>query len=201
MAQPFEDSPRGVVWRIASAVREESADHITLSGVLERLGSRAGGYVLLLLALPACMPGVPGMTSIFGVPLALLGIQMIRGGGARLPDFIARRPLPRAGALKALETAAARLRPLERRLRPRWSLITHPGAERLLGALILALALLIAVPLPMTNMAPAFGATIIGLGLAAGDGLVVALGVILGLGSVVFVGGLTLAAVAVALPA
>ena len=86
-------------------------------------------------------------------------------------------------------------------MRPRWSLIVRPGAERLLGLLILALALLIAVPLPMTNMAPAFGATIIGLGLAAGDGLVVALGVVLGLGSVIFVGGLTLAAVAVALPA
>jgi hypothetical protein len=81
----------------------------------------------------------------------------------------------------------------ERLLRPRWSLLVSPAAERLLGALCLILAAVLALPIPFGNMLPAFAICLIALGILERDGVWVAAGTVVGLGSLLLVAGVVYA--------
>ena len=55
-------------------------ERITLGEMAEAFGDRAFGLLILLLLLPSLLPG---MASVFGLPVLLLGVQM--GLGRRTP--------------------------------------------------------------------------------------------------------------------
>jgi hypothetical protein len=64
---------------------------------------------------------------------------------------------------------------LERFFKPRWPFFTHPLVERLIGVLLLLLALIVALPIPFGNMIPAIIIVMICLGMIEQDGLVLAI--------------------------
>ena len=86
----------------------------------------------------------------------------------------------------AAKSAAVLVR-LERGLRPRWPALTGPAAEPMLGAVIVILGIVLALPIPFGNQPPAFAITLIALGLLEHDGAFVAAGVVAALISVVIV--------------
>lgn len=178
----------GLVQQIAGIVHDHPGDHLTLAGLFQGLGARGAGFAVFVLSLPAFASGVPFVSSLFGLPLALIGAQMAFGRTVALPAFVGARPIPRSALLRTLEGVSRRLGALDRGLRPRWGFATGPLAERAIGLTIVALGLMISVPLPLTNLAPAIGAAIIGLGLAGRDGLVVTLGLGWGISALLFSG-------------
>ena len=93
-----------------------------------------------------------------------------------LPDLISKRAFTRkrwrAGALKALPMA----RPLSRIMRMRLPGLFRGPAERPLGVLLLAAALVLCMPVPFTGWLPAISLFVTGLGLVEHDGLVVGIG-------------------------
>jgi hypothetical protein len=155
----------------------------TLGDRVAVLGDRAFGVLLLMFALPNLLPvPLPGMSAVLGLPLVLLAAQMLIGlSRPRLPARLARWcPEPRhadhvvAGARRLLSR-------LERFVRPRWPFLADDRRVRhLLGAVCLALALVLALPIPLGNLLPALALSLIALGLLERDGLVVAVGVALG---------------------
>ena len=75
------------------------------------------------------------------------------------------------------------------------SLLVGHGAERVLGALCLVLAVVLVLPIPLGNILPALAICLIALGVLERDGLWVVIGILVALLSLVLVAGVVYALV------
>ncbi|SOD90697.1 exopolysaccharide biosynthesis protein [Caenispirillum bisanense] len=169
------DSASAVLHRLAETWPEE---RVALNGLIDALGDRAYGLLILVLAVPNIVPNpVPGLSGVMGVPLALVCLQMAAGRASPwLPRMIGRRSVSRDGFRRVMAKALPRVRWFERALRPRLPALTTPAMERLLGAVCAGLAVLLALPIPFGNTPTAIALTILALGLVERDGVFVAAG-------------------------
>jgi len=159
---------------VAEVAARCPGERITLGEMAEAFGDRAFGLLILLLCLPALLPG---MASVFGLPMLILGIQM--GIGRRtpkLPGFIAQRSIKRTDLLRLAGASSTWLRKVEQFVRPRPGFFTSPIGDRLFGWLTAYVAIMLILPGPGTNAPPAFGNIVMALGLVEHDSRVTGLG-------------------------
>lgn len=154
--------------------------------ITDAFGERSMGASLAVFALPNLMPLPPGSTVLLAIPLLIVTWQMMVSGGSRLwlPQRLAAYRIDRATFSTFATHAVPLLRRVEKWMRPRFQAFRHPLIERLLGAFALLLAIVVFLPIPLGNWLPAFALMIIGLTLAAGDGLVMIAGVCIGVVSI-----------------
>ncbi len=143
---------------------------ITLRSMTDRLGDRTFGVMLVMIS---AFNVIPIISMVAGPLVSVLGIQMFLGmNRARLPAAILDRELPPERVEAALRAMEPRVRVIERYVRPRWHFTEAPVVDRLNGLIIAVLGLVIAIPLPFTNIGPALVVIVMGLGLLERDGLV-----------------------------
>jgi len=161
---------------IAEVVERCPGERITLVEMAEAFGDRAFGLLILLL----CLPGLlPGMASIFGTPMLILGVQMGLGfRQPKLPGFIARQSLKRSDVMRLSSGSSKLLSRVERYVRPRPGPFTNNTADKVVGWLTAYAALMLILPGPGTNGPPAFGTIIMALGVIENDSKVVGIGII-----------------------
>jgi hypothetical protein len=166
---------------VAEVAAQCPGERVTLGEMAEAFGDRAFGLLILLL----CLPGLlPGMASVFGTPMLILGVQMGLGfRKPKLPAFLARQSFKRtdlmrlsAGSDTRISRAIARI---ERWVRPRPGPFTTPLADKAVGWLTAYAAVMLILPGPGTNGPPAFGTIVMALGLVENDSKVVGLGIVL----------------------
>lgn len=179
--------------RITDALDELRRSHpgprVSLGDLLDTLGDRGFGLIVLALALPNGIPGptVPGFSAIFGIGLFLLGTQLLRGWQEpRLPGVIRRRSVTLAGFSRFLDRALPRMRRVERWLRPRQSWLTRTSGERLLGLVIAIMAIVLSLPVPLGNLPIAWSLVVMALGLLEEDGRALLLGLVAGILSILW---------------
>jgi len=175
-----------------------SSDRVSLSEITRALGHRSFGFTLLLFALPNSLPivGIPGVSTITGLPLVFVALQMALGQErVYLPQWLGRRALQRTSLEKAITLLAPWLQKIERLLKPRLEFFVNDKAERLLGALCALLAFFLVLPIPLGNLLPGLGILFIALGLIERDGLCVIIGLLLALASSIYLSGLVWVAV------
>lgn len=161
---------------IAEVAGHCPGERITLGELAEVFGDRAFGLLILLLCLPSLLPG---MASVFGLPMLILGVQMGLGfREPRLPRILARRSLRRVDLLRMAATSSNSLSRVERWVRPRPGWFTSPTGDRLVGWLTAYAALMLILPGPGTNGPPAFGAIVMSLGVVEADSRVVGIGAV-----------------------
>ena len=184
-----DDLPHGAdsapISRIVSEVAAAfPGERISLGEMAHAFGDRAFGLLLLLLLLPGLLPG---MASVFGTPLLILGVQM--GLGLRvpkLPGILARQTIKRSDLLRLASASSKGLNRIERYVRPRPGFFTSPIGERIIGWLTAYVALMLILPGPGTNGPPAFGNIVMALGLIEHDSKVTAWGVGLTIAGCIF---------------
>ncbi|EJO9870992.1 exopolysaccharide biosynthesis protein [Vibrio vulnificus] len=154
---------------IVELIKQTQSPGITLRNLTDRLGDRTFGMLLMLIALFNVLPLV---SIIGGILIATLGLQMILGRRkAWLPSVILDRELPNDKVQAILRTFEPKVRKLEQYIYPRIQYMEAPVVDQVNGCIILLLGLLISLPFPFTNIAPAFVVMIMGLGLMERDGL------------------------------
>jgi hypothetical protein len=133
-------------------------ESVTLDCLLGRLGERSFGFVLLLLALFAMLPGISAFAALL---LMLLSIQMLlaRPGpvfprSMRIRQFKARR------LATLLRYIVPTLRWLERFVRPRWT-TPFEATKRVVGGTVLLLSAGLLAPVPLSNIPPALAIILI----------------------------------------
>lgn len=162
---------------VAEVVAACPGERITLGQLDEAFGDRAFGLLILLLLLPAMLPGA---ASVFGLPILLLGIQMGLGYEVpRLPAFVARQGFRRADVLRLSEVSTKWLGRVERYVRPRPGPFTTRFGRRAFGWLSAYVALMLILPGPGTNGPPAFGNIVMALGLIEHDSKIIGIGMAL----------------------
>ena len=171
---------------------EDAGPQATLGDVLNRLDERAYGFLLLLLALPCCLPFVYLLPQIVALPMLALAGQL--GAGRRhpwLPAALNNRSFSIAAFEKVLTRSERYVGWVESIARPRLRPVTGHGGARIVGALLLVPTASILVPLPSTNTIPGIGVAITSIGLIERDGVLVIAGLLIGflwVGLLVFLG-------------
>jgi hypothetical protein len=165
-----EENPR------ASALLEELIDafpeeHVTVGELLQRLERRAFGLLLLLLALPNCIPNIPGLSTIFGVMLVAPAVQLILGRGELwLPKRVRAWRISRDALRMAIKGALPVLRRLEHYVEPRWTWFARRPFSQFLGLQTLILALVLILPIPLGNWPPGITVAATAIALLQRDG-------------------------------
>lgn len=178
--------PRGALAKIEHILHgaEKDADgNISLGALSDAMEERAFALLLLILALPCCLPFVYLLPQIVALPMAFLAWQMARGRRSPwLPERLRDRKLPVRGLLDITARVKRYAGWLEKLAHPRLTGLTGAGGMRMLGILLIIPTISILVPLPLTNTTPGIGVAIASAGLIERDGLFVILGLLIGLG-------------------
>lgn len=154
---------------------------VSVGNLIDGLGDRAFGIILLILSIPVAIPGPPGLPVVFGTPMLVFAAQLWLGHARPwLPRFVRRRTFPRASLLSLLRRVRPTLAALENVCRPRWLALTDRRGERWLGAYIFfcAIVLINPVPIPFSHLPLGFALAILSLGYVERDGYVILGGVI-----------------------
>lgn len=151
---------------------------VTVRELLDRLEGRSFGLLLLLLALPMCIPNIPGISTIFGVLMVAPALQMIFGNKTVwLPRRICAWQFKREHLQAAIRGALPIVRRIERLVRPRWSFLVRPPVTVLLGVQTLLMAFVLVLPIPLGNWPPGITVAMTALALLQRDGILALLSI------------------------
>ncbi len=151
---------------------------LTVADFLRGLETRSYAFAVAALDLVNCLPtGIPWLSTVTGVPMALLAAQyFMRRPAPNLPDFIGCRGLPRGRLQDFLGRARSHIAWLESTIHPRYEGWISGLPRRLLQAAWIGLILLLSLPIPFDNFLPAMAILFFCLALIEGDGLMAMLG-------------------------
>lgn len=170
---------------VARVARENQASSISVGQLVDALKDRSFGVILIFFALPNAV--IP-ISWVLGVPILLLGLQMMIGRQEPwLPNIMERQQIGNETFNKIAAYVVKYLSKIESLLKPRWCWLSTDLAERFIGAYIVFLAAVLIVPVPFGNALPAFGISIIAAGLIEKDGVAVLVGALVGLAGFFYV--------------
>jgi len=153
--------------------RDEPRLH--LGELVNAFGERGFGALLLLLGLlSAVIGGIPGTTTVIGVPIMVLAVQLIfRRDQLWMPRWLLKRSFDRAAYRASIAKTLGRLRMIERLSRPRLSVMTSEVGEVMIGLACVGLVVILMLPIIFANLAPSLIIAAFGFGLMQRDGAVV----------------------------
>jgi hypothetical protein len=191
----FSDTERSTSAVLEDVIRSMDGDHVTLRQILEKMGE--SGLLLLcgLLSLPFLVPvSIPGVSTVFGAGIILIGIAITANRLPWMPEKLADRRLDSRRLVPVLERGLTLLRKVDRYVRPRLLGFTTGAVVNRLNGIILTFAgLLLMMPLgfiPFSNTLPGVAILLLSTGISQRDGLVVAAGHVMVVLTLVYFGAL-----------
>ena len=174
--------PEARISAVLRALARNAGERLTVADIVGVLQDRAFALLVVLLGLPNCLPMPPPIPFVCGLLLALVAAQIAAGLQAPwLPNVLLRKSLPQAAVARAVGRALPILQRLERLSRPRMPFLETPIAFRLIGFVLIALALGLLVAAPIVGQIPlGVAVCLVGLGLVERDGVVVVGGLAVG---------------------
>jgi hypothetical protein len=172
---------------------------VSLRELLERIGEQGLLLVCVLLTLPFLLPvSIPGVSTVFGLAIILIGVGVTLNRVPWLPRRILDRRLSTPHLRQAFERGARIVARFERLVRPRWLLLTRSATLNFAHGLALILAgVLLLFPLgfvPFSNTLPGVAILFLSLGLLERDGLFIVLGYVMNAATLVYFGVLVASA-------
>lgn len=157
--------------------REFEVRAVTLGEIVDTLGERATGLMLVVLSLPFVVPvPLPGLSIIFGLAIMVLAIGFIRGRRPWFPQWMRRRAMPPKFFPRLLGATGKLVGWIERRLRPRQLWILSTTARiRFHAVSVVVAAILLTLPIPpiapLTNTLPALAIIVLTMSIIESDGV------------------------------
>lgn len=152
-------APRRLSEELLALAEAEEHHDLTLGGLMNRLEGRVYTIFLLLLCLPMCQPiPLPGLSTPFGVVVALLGLRFAFRQHPWIPQRFQSLQLTAKFFPAVLRGGARVLGLIEKLLHPRMTTIFDHRAAQFVAGLVISfcgILLLLPLPIPGTNMLPA----------------------------------------------
>lgn len=176
--QHDEERSRRTSVLLREFLESQTGPRVKFGDLRDALDDRGFGVLLFLFAFPNLIAAnIPLASSVLGLPLVLLAAQLTYGQHKPwFPRWLTSQTFPRDKFTAFMRRALPYLERCERLFRPRLTFMLSWTAERLMGALILVLAIILALPIPFGNWLPALSISIIGLAMVEKDGLAVLVG-------------------------
>lgn len=165
---------------IASLVEQTTGNSVSIEDLLNAVGRRAFGPLLLLLGFIAISPLtiVPGTSWLVAFVTLLIAIQVLIGQERPwLPKKALAVSFPREALIKGADVMAKPARIVDSFLKPRIGVLTEPPFVQLVSILAI-IGALVSFPLglvPFGPILPGLAIMLIGLGLTARDGIMLLL--------------------------
>ena len=183
--------------RISTALRrllrEADGRPLMIGEMVEILHGRGLQFVVILLCLPFLTPvTIPGISTPFGLAIALCGLRLAFGHKHWLPGFVLKRRISYPVLEKMVHFGCKVYEKVEKVIRPRLAfLLVGPGMGMLIGLAIalsgVFLSLPIPPPFPLTNTIPGFAIIFLSLGVMERDGALILCGYALTLVAAIYV--------------
>lgn len=151
---------------------------LSIGTLVDAFGERAFGALMFVFAVPNIVPTPPGTSAVLGLPLVILTFQLMIGRQRLwLPNAVRRRMISGTMFEGFAKRAVPVMTRFERVLKPRMSYLAATDlAERVIGIVAFALAVILFLPIPLVNILPAAAISLMALGLAERDGIAVVAG-------------------------
>lgn len=151
---------------------------LTLDELVGAFGERGFGALLLMLGLLSAVIGViPGTTTLLGIPILIIGLQLaLRRDELWLPRWLLKRDLPREAFAEAAGKVRSRLERVERFSRARLGFMSTDLSEALIGLACVTWAAVLMLPLIGFNLFPSLIVAAFGFGLMQKDGVIMLVG-------------------------
>lgn len=200
MADHHNSTPSGIPGsaslgeQLATIIRELPKGSLTLGELLEVFGDEGLLLLTMLLTLVFLIPvSIPGVSTVFGAAILLVGVSRLIGRPLWLPVKIRDRALPTDRLRPALEHGLGWVQRLEKISCPhRLRGLVNGRAQELVGNLAFILAaLLLMAPfgfVPFSNTLPALALLLYAVGMIQRDGGAMLLGHLANIGTVVYFG-------------
>jgi hypothetical protein len=199
---PFQHAARETASQVLHGLTIGNPDDkVSFGQMLDALGERGFGLLLMLFAIPNLLPfpGVPGVSFVTGMAILFISVQLILAKDEpAFPDWVSTKSFSRGQLAKFITKTNPLLRWLEKPIRPRLSPVVVGPGERMIGVVGVIHALTLALPIPMGNLPQAVALILLALALIELDGLMAIFGyiasvvaviwltlVVLGLGKIV----------------
>ncbi|WP_394004446.1 exopolysaccharide biosynthesis protein [Luteimonas sp. WGS1318] len=185
-------SPASLREQLQALIAHLPDGDVEVGPLVEALGTQGLLLLVILLTLVFLIPvSIPGVSTVFGAVIVLIGVARMRGRPLWLPGAVRRRRVP-AGRLRgALDVGLTWVRRLERITRPgRLAAMSDGRGVGLFNdaALILG-AILLMAPfgfIPFSNTVPGIALMCLAIGLLQRDGLTVLLGHLMNVLTIVY---------------
>lgn len=151
---------------------------LTIEAFLEGLETRSYAFAVMALDIINVVPtGIPWLSTVTGVPMALLAVQyFLNHPTPSVPQFIGHHGLSRGRLQNFLVKAGPYIARLESAIHPRHDYMVSGLPRRLLLVVWFVLIVLLALPVPFDNFLPAVAILFFCLALIEGDGVMALLG-------------------------
>lgn len=171
----FKDTSQSLSQALTETANNFTGETVTLREVLEKLGEHGLLAFCAFLALPFLIPvSIPGVSTVFGLVIILLGIGVTLNRVPWLPARLMSRPLLVAQLKPTLESGAKFVARFDRFVHPRMLNLTSSAAlNRLHGMALTFSGILLIFPLgliPFSNTLPALAILFLSLGIVQRDG-------------------------------
>ena len=171
---PAHEQTSAILRQVLAALPQ---DTISVGAIMRRFRRRSFGAILILLAIVGLLPAISFLA---GLAMIVPGVQMILGFRAPLLPRVLRR---REVSTRHVRSIGLRIVPwierLERLVRPRWLSRSQPPVSSAIGFAVIGLGLVVALPLPFSNLPPALALLFLAVGLLERDGVMVLVGLVL----------------------
>ena len=154
---------------------------VTLRAIIGYVGEQGLLVLCALLTLPFLLPvSIPGVSTVFGLGIVLLGAGIFTKRTPWLPKRIMDRPVDAENLVSALKKGREFVAKVERVIRPRIPVLTGSAVmARFNGLAVVAGGVLLMIPLglvPFSNTLPALAILLLCIGVSQRDGLFVLAG-------------------------
>jgi hypothetical protein len=175
--KPASPSEPSLVASLEPLTQRPEAD-LSLDEIMKQIERAEGpGPVLFILTVPVLLPLPPGMSMFMALPLLFVAPQIMIGRRKLwTPRWLGRREIKREALVKLVHRIRPSLEKLESLVHPRWSFLTGRTGTRLTGGVCTVIAVVLVLPIPFANLAPALAMSVFAMGLTRKDGLCVLAG-------------------------
>ncbi len=158
-----------------------AAGSVTLRDLLREVGDHGPLLLCAILTIPFLLPvSIPGVSTVFGLAIILLGLGVAANRLPWLPGFVMDRSLDASKLRSVLERGISLVERIENVIRKRLEGLTDGAVmNRLNGLAIVAAGVLLMFPLglvPFSNTLPAFSILFLSVGMTQRDGVFVLAG-------------------------
>lgn len=170
--------------------KEARGEPLSVSVILHVLSRKGRPLILILLSIPFCQPiQIPGLSTPFGFVIAFIGLRIVFGKRIWLPKKLLAKKIPSPTFKKITDKALTLERKIKSWIHPRLIWMCHSSRmEKISGLVIFMLGTFLAFPLPIpfSNLAPAWSIFLVALGMLEDDGVFVLIGYLVSLLTVAF---------------
>ena len=191
---PSDPEGQSLGVQIEGMIARMPPEHVSLGELLDLFGDEGLLLVTILLTLVFLIPvSIPGVSTVFGAAILLVGISRLSGRPLWIPKRLADRQLPADRLRPALSAGMSWVHRLERISRPhRMATVVDGRAQRIFNDLaFIFAALLLMAPfgfVPFSNTIPAIALLLYAVGFIQRDGGAVLLGHLANIGTMVYFG-------------